>query len=550
MTDQIRVFRARKVITMNPSWPEGTAVAVRGNHILEVGTLETLEPWLSRHSHTVDDTFGDHVLLPGFIDPHLHPSMAAVLLPMHFITAMEWDLPWDSVQPVTTHDGFLERVKILSDQLEDPAEPLFTWGYHPLWHGEVRRPQLDQVAPDRPVVVWHRSFHEVILNSAALRWLEIDEESIRGKIQIDLDGGHFFENGLFVAISRLNPHILSPERYRHGLERLKQVAHHGGHTTLGDLAVGLFDPELEWQGSLDVLEQDDTPFRVLMVRTAASAFNETRDWEKTVELVQSLPSKNLHRLQFSDHVKMFSDGAFFSLLAQLQEPGYLDGHLGEWLTPPESFERVARLYWNAGLKIHVHCTGDLGLELALDTLEKLQWERPRFRHGYTIEHFGFATPEQVDRIAELGAAVSANVYYLHELSHIYAQGGVGTERAHQMARLGSCVRRGIRTAVHSDFTMAPASPLNSAWVAATRRNCEGDVVGPHERLSVEEALRAITLDAAYMLGLDHEVGSLRAGKKADFTVLDEDPFEVGADGLRDLQVKATVFEGEVFEVGR
>ena len=547
MSDELTVFRARRVITMNPSWPDANAIAVRGDRIVEVGTMETLRPWLDAHPHRVDDTFVHKVIIPGLIDPHLHPSMAAVLLPMHFITAMEWKLPWDDVQPVTTPEGYLARLRELDEQIEDPEEPLFTWGYHPLWHGEVRRPQLDELTP-RPVVVWHRSFHEVILNSGALRWLGIDEESIAGKVQIDLPNGHFFENGLGFAISRLNPHILSPERYREGLERLRQVAHAGGHTTLGDMAVGLFDFDLEWQGSLDVLEQDDTPFRVEMIPSVMGAVRHARGHDEAQKFIETLPERNTHRLQFGDRVKLFSDGAFFSLLAQLQEPGYIDGHLGEWLTPPELFEDVARRYWNEGYKIHVHCTGDLGLELALDTLEKLLWERPRFRHGYTIEHFGFATPEQVDRIAELGASVSANVYYLHELSHIYAERGVGVERAHQMARLGSCVRRGIRTALHSDFTMAPARPLNSAWVAATRKNHKGDVVAPEERLSVEEALRAVTLDAAYMLGLDHEVGSLRAGKKADFVVLDNDPFAVGADGLRDLDVLATVFEGKVFPV--
>ena len=137
----------------------------------------------------------------------------------------------------------------------------------------------------------------------------------------------------------------------------------------------------------------------------------------------------------------------------MMEPGYIDGHVGEWLVTPENFLDIARRFWDAGYAIHVHCTGDLGLELALDSLETLQWERPRFRHGFTIEHFGFSTPEQVDRIAALGASVSANVYYLHELSAMYAQRGIGVERAHQMARLGSCVRAGVKTAVHSDLSL-------------------------------------------------------------------------------------------------
>ena len=88
------VYTARKIRTMEPSQPVGQAVAVRDGTILEVGTLESLKPWLERYPHTIDTTFEDKIIMPGFIDPHLHPSMASVILPMQFITALEWKLPW------------------------------------------------------------------------------------------------------------------------------------------------------------------------------------------------------------------------------------------------------------------------------------------------------------------------------------------------------------------------------------------------------------------------------------------------------------------------
>jgi predicted amidohydrolase YtcJ len=104
-------------------------------------------------------------------------------------------------------------------------------------------------------------------------------------------------------------------------------------------------------------------------------------------------------------------------------------------------------------------------------------------------------------------------------------------------------RHNIPFALHSDYTMAPALPLNSAWVAATRQNEAGKIVGEGEGVPVYDALKAITIDAAYVLGLEHEIGSLRAGKRADFTVLEQDPFEVGAQGLRDIEIWGTVFNG-------
>jgi len=117
-----------------------------------------------------------------------------------------------------------------------------------------------------------------------------------------------------------------------------------------------------------------------------------------------------------------------------------------------------------------------------------------------------------------------------------------------MSRLGTLARHGIPFAVHSDYTMAPALPLNNAWVAANRITESGKVMGPNERVSIEQALSAITVNAAYVLGQENEIGSLRAGKKADFTILEEDPFDHPAEHLKDIQVWGTVFEGRLFPI--
>ena len=544
----IEVFTAKRIITMNPSHPSAEAVAVRDGRIIECGSLETLEPWLSHHEHVINTEFSQCVFMPGFIDPHLHPTMAAVLLPMEFITAMPWRLPWQSVPATTSHDAFLTRVRELHDSRADEREPLIVWGYHGFWHGQLDRALLNGISTTRPIVVWHRSFHELLMNDGALAWLEINTQEVAQRPQIDIDRGRFYENGLNYAIDKLNPFLLEKERYELGLRRLRECVHFGGHTTIADMAVGMFDLEAELDAMRRILDNDNTPFRVELVPDVLRLRTPERDADQTVDFIDALPTQNTHRLRFTKRVKFFADGAFFSQLAQLDEPGYIDGHAGEWIVAPEQLESEIRRYWLAGYRIHVHTTGDLGVELTLDILEKLQFERPRFNHGFTFEHFGFSTPEQIERIANLGASVSANVYYLFELSQIYARQGIGHERATQMARVGACARAGVRTTLHSDFTMAPALPLNHAWIACNRINSAGDVVAPEERLTLEQALRAITIDAAHVLGCESEIGSIRAGKRADFTVLVADPYEVGVEHLKDIGIVATVFEGRVFEL--
>ncbi len=545
----LTLYPAKRIITMNPSAPYATAVLVRGDRIVEVGSRETMAPWLERFEHHVDDRFADKCICPGFIDPHLHPTMAAVLLPMEFITAMRWKLPWGTVEPTLTPSEFDERLTELHGA--HPAdEPLFTWGFHHLWHGQMSRERINRTSASRPIVVWHRSFHELYMNDAALAMIEFDKTAVKPTSQIDLEKGHFYENGLGVAINRLNPWILAPDKYAHGLDRLKQVVHFGGHTSIGDLATGLFDFETEASALTDHLEGDSVPFRTRLVAHGLRLAAGGRSPEAGVALADTLPERNTHRLQFGRHIKLFSDGAFFSQLAQVQKPGYIDGHDGEWLMPPETLERFVRAYWHAGYQIHIHVCGDLALELTLDILKKMQDEKPRFDHGFTIEHFGFSTPEQIQRIQHLGAQVSANVYYLHELSDIYAKEGIGYERAAQMSRIGACFREGINVALHSDFTMAPAEPLNSAWVAVNRINHTDEVMGTEECLTIEQALQAITINAAHVLGIANETGSIRAGKYADFAVLDQDPLETPAQALREIDIHATVFEGTVHTIPR
>jgi len=545
---EISVFTAKRIHTMTESAPTATAVAVRDGIILEAGTLETLAPWLDAHPHKIDARFSDKIIMPGFIDPHLHPFIGAVLLPTSFITAFEWKLPGREVPATRGHEAYLQAIREAVGN-DDGSKPIFvTWGYHQIWHGKVTREQLNAISSKRPILVWHRSFHEVILNDAAIDLLKIDRQVMRDHPQIDAQAGRFSETGALVAVEGLKPILFSPDWFGEGLSQLHGVLHAGGHTTVADMAWGMFDYEMEWAACVSAMETAKPPYRVMMVPRGLPEPELTGRPEDAFARVDALTNRGTDKLFFDRHVKFFTDGAFFSELMQLTDPGYIDGHHGEWLTAPEQFEAILRPYWKEGYRIHVHCTGDLGVELALDVLEKMQFEHPRFDHRFTIEHFGVSTEEQVRRIKALGALVSANVYYLHELGEAYWRKSIGYERASQMARLGSLARAGVPFGLHSDFTMAPAHPLTSVWVAVNRFAESGAVLGENERISTHEALKAITIDAAWVLGQESTIGSIRSGKKADFTILDEDPYEVDPTRLKDIPIHATVFEGAVHEV--
>ena len=139
--------------------------------------------------------------------------------------------------------------------------------------------------------------------------------------------------------------------------------------------------------------------------------------------------------------------------------------------------------------------------------------------------------------------VSANPYYHFILSDIYSDQWLGADRGNQMVRLGSLERLGVPFAFHSDSPMAPLEPLTLASAAVNRVTINGNLTGANERVSLDAGLRAITINAAWVMGWEDQIGSIRAGKKADFTILDKDPYQVGAEGLKDIKIWGTVFEG-------
>ncbi|MEQ6899835.1 amidohydrolase [Nocardioides sp. YIM 152588] len=550
-TDLITVYPARRVITMEPGNPTATAVAIRGGRIIEAGTVESMRPWLDAHPYVVEDRFADKVILPGFVEPHLHPLLAMLILTCRIAAPEEWRLPEGVVPGCPDRDSYLARLRAYL--AEEPAEPLLTWGYHPGWHGRVGRPELDELAPDRPVVVWERSAHGFLLNSAALEWLGLDRETAEAEShgRVDYDRGHFYETGVTPVQTRLLPHVGTPERIGAGMARTAAMVHAGGVTTCGDLATGSFlGVDLEVALLAGAYENEQTPFRTFLVPSVGHFMTlNGEDLETTVDRIKALEGTGSHRLRWLKAVKTFADGAFFSQAMHLCEPGYIDGHEGEWMTEPEELLRIARPFWEAGYDFYIHANGDRGIDAALDVLADLATAHPRAEFRYDLQHFGVSREDQVTRLARLGASVSVNGYYLHLLGDKYAEEGLGAERANQMTRVGSLVRAGVPVSLHSDLPMGPVQPLLAVSTAVTRQSASGTVRGEHQRVTLEQALRAITIDAAWALHQDHELGSIAAGKRADLTVLDEDPYDVEPAAIRDIGVHATVFEGTVFPVG-
>lgn len=543
--DKLTVFPARKIITMCDAMPAAWAVAVAAGRIVAVGTMDSLRPWLDRFPHDIDERFRDKVLMPGLIDPHVHPSLPAVLTQFPFIAPEHWSLPAGEFPAATTHEAYVARLKELVAAHTDRSVPFIAWGYHPLWHGEQYRPQLNALFPDQPVMLWHRSFHELICNDPALTWLGISEDDVAGNPEIDWPKGHFWENGAQLVVVKLGPLVFDPARYGQGMRTFFDMLRRAGVTSCLDMGVGVFgDPAGEIELIRKTAEETAAPCRIILTPLITDFLNRSRNKAQAFEECEGWQKENSRRVLFDRHFKIMMDGAIFGGLSQYGFPGYMDGHMGMWMAPPETSLAWAEHFWKAGYQIHAHTNGDLSADLLINFLRHLQQVQPRFDHRLVLEHFAFTTEEQNRQLTALGGLVSANPYYHYILSDIFGAEWLGPDRGAEMVRLGSLERLGVPFALHSDCPMAPLSPLLLASVAVNRRTINDTLACPEERISLHKALRAITIDAAWIMRRENEIGSIRAGKMADFAVLEADPYEVGAEGLKDIQIWGVVFEGE------
>jgi predicted amidohydrolase YtcJ len=542
------VYTAKKIVTMDPARSTAPAVAIAGGRIVAVGSLDEVKRALAGRAFTVDQTFADKIVMPGLIEQHLHPILAALALKSEIIANDAWVLPDRVVEAATTPQAYRKRLTDAARAAGPGEDFFFSWGFHQFWHGEISRADLDAISTARPIAVWHRSCHEFYLNTPALAALAVSEASTKGQglasEQADWARGHFFEKGLNLILAPLMRRFASPERMVAGLTLLRTYMHRAGVTALNEPGAQIGPEQLALYQA--VLGADDTPFTTTLIvdgRTMFDRHGAAGTLAATEQMIALAPEGKVRFLP--KQIKFFADGAIVSQKMQMKD-GYTDGHRGEWMTEPEDFKAAWKLFWDAGYQTHTHVNGDLGLDMVLDAMEASLGERPRKDHRSVIVHFANSTEAQVERIARLGAVVSANPYYVPAFADAYGKWGLGPERADNMTRLGSCVRRGVSVSLHSDMPIGPARPLFNAWAAVNRVTVSGRVAGPDQRLSVDQALRAITIEAAQSWRLDHEMGSVTAGKVANFAVLDDDPTEVDPMRLKDVKVWGTMFEGRVF----
>ena len=543
----ITIYRARRILTLNPARPEATHVAVRDGRILGAGTLGELAGW---GKHALDERFADKVLMPGLVEGHSH-AMEGTFWRYVYVGYFDRMDPHGKTWPgLKSIEAVIARLAEASAALKDPAAPLSAWSLDPIYFGDrrVAREDLDRASRDRPIGVLHASAHILNVNTKALELAGLLRKGITHPgIPLGPDGLPTGElkgpDPMMMASGHVgfDREVLASDEL--GLRLFAKLCVRKGVTTAADLANLLPDDAVSMM--LRVTGEDSYPARIVSLLRL-----QLLTGQALVDRALALRAKSTERLRLGI-VKIVADGSIQGFSARLRPPGYYNGAPnGLWYVPPEKLREAFRLALAAGVQIHTHTNGDEATELVLDCIEEALRAHPSPDHRFTLQHCQLADRAQFRRMKALGMCVNLfpNHHFYWGDQH-YAL-TVGPERAERMNACATASALGVPYAIHSDAPVTPLGPLFTAWCAVNRRTASGRVLGVSERIGVDEALRTITLGAAYTLKLDGEIGSIEAGKRADFCVLEDDPRELGAAHLKDARIWGTVQGGRAFEAAK
>jgi predicted amidohydrolase YtcJ len=517
------------VLTVDDALPTAEALAVADGRVVAVGKRADVEGWIGPDTEVVE--LGDGCVMPGLVEAHGHPLMEAVVLSDRMV----------DIRPVTMRSAD-DVVAAIHHEVDARGESgAYLNGWDPLLQVGLPEPTLDwldDVAPATPLVIIHNSGHKAYFNSAAAgqSGLTRDTPDPKGsKYGRDANGeldGTAEETG---AVFSLVGKAINPADYPAMLLAECARLNRAGLTTCSEMA---FDPMFR---PVLVALHDDLTVRLRTYEMSTAQMSTTEVPANGDDVVRQVG------------IKIWVDGSPWIGNIDLSFP-YLDtdatrtigvtpGSCGCANYTREQLTEIVAAYFPLGWPMACHVQGDAGVDTILDVYEHALQANPRDDHRLRLEHVGAMSDAQLRRAHALGVTCSIFVDQIHYWGDIIVDGLFGPEHGSRWMPAGSAVATGMRISLHNDPPVTPEEPLRNISVAVTRIAPSGRVLGPEQRLTVEQAIRAQTLDAAWQLFSDDVIGSLEVGKYADLVVLSADPRAVPPETIADLDVRATYLAG-------
>jgi predicted amidohydrolase YtcJ len=508
---------------MDPELPVAEAFAAKNGRVIAVGSSDDVLNLVEPGCEVIDAS--GMTVTPGFIDAHSHPSSYGVAELVH----VDVNLP--SIEDIQ---------RILKERVATtpPGEWVIGFKYDDTKLAEgrpINRWDLDEVAPDHPVVVGHRGGHTSVYNSKAFQLAGVTAKTPNP------EGGKFYvEDGELTGLAaetadeemrKFVPSGSTREQRRQGVGLISEKMTAAGLTSVTDANVGLEGI----QSYQDAYHSGEMRFRVYMMLSGSSP------------VYKGLKSAGVYtgfgddRLRVGG-VKFFVDGSASERTMRMSTPFIgRPNDYGILVMQQDELHQVVEEAHRNSFQIGIHANGDVAIDMVLNAYERVQekWPRPDCRHR--IEHCSLVNPLLLKRIKAAGAIPTPFYTYVHYHGNKWVH--YGEEKMRWMFAHGSFLEYGIPVASASDYIPGPFEPLMAIQSMVTRKDYKGRVWGPNQRITVDQALQVCTVNAARASFEEKIKGSISAGKLADFVVLVEDPHTVEPDRIKEIEVARTVVGG-------
>ena len=528
-----------RVHTARPGEPPFTGgVALAGDRIVAVGGHAAVRAMAPPDAQLLD--VEGRTILPGFIDPHNHLAFTGAEL-------ASIDVRYPGVSSIADLVG---RIAEAAERTPDG-----TWiravGMNPEQFPDGRLPtrwDLDEATRAHPVLIQHLSGHHALANTMALERRGVPDDAAdpeggrlvrddRGRITgYCLDAAQALVVPIAVDIGHHGPgfHDDAPlEEIVGDIERGSKAYLAAGITSVVDAQV----TRRELDGYRVALDRD-----LLGVRVTAMPISSQLEAYLALGIAGRLGDDRLA----IGPMKFYADGALTGGTAAFSTPYGPDGrfHGSLYWRSEDDFRDAVKQAHEAGWQIGIHAQGDRAIDRVLDAFAAALDAAPREDHRHRIEHCGGPRPDQIERMARLGVWAIGQPRYFWDAGDAWLT-ALDAARVHRLQPYREFVDAGVRFALSSDAPVASYRPLDTIAAAMTRRTVGGEVIGPDQALSLDEAIRACTFDAAASIHADDRLGSLEVGKLADVVVLDADLAGLPAEQVQDAGVFATIVGGEL-----
>ncbi len=512
--------------------PVATALAIKGGKVLAVGDESALSGLKTGDTRIVD--LAGRTALPGLIDPHCHTLLASLIFEL---------LDDVGYAKYPTREKLVAHLKQVAASTPKGQWVVGSNFDNLLQGGDFTRTELDAISTDHPMFVWYTNGHDACVNSDALKIAGISEDVG------DLPGGGHFGRG---ADGKLNGLVYEESAMLkfavHFLGKVtpelaaKAVTHYSRHMS----SVG--NTMLHEPGTIrsDWIEQFAKVSNTLACRTSASVmFDDMKGLKPWRSLGLGPKGATVADSLFSLYgVKIVGDGSNQTETGAQTQPYLNSTSKGSPNFDAALLKQMVAEIKAFGLPVLIHANGDYTIDIALDAIEAAYAGSTDFGVN-RIEHATMARPDQILRMKKLNVQPSFLMNHVRFYGAAYRDQIFGPERTAFTDPAGACVKAGLPFTLHTDSPCSPPGPLALISTAMTRRCIiDNSIVGSDQAVSLDDAIRAVTIHAARQIGQGDRLGSLEKGKEADVTILESDPYKVSPDAIADIKVSETWVAGE------